>query len=323
MKLRRGAADGVSLHAHGPGDHSPLRHAASSFGMAVRITIEGARILLCGDYEPGWVQAVRDVPGRRWHPDRRCWSVPHSGATLARLQAVCAGGQTGAQPRAPDSAGASTAPGPLAGDVPPPRPVHRPAAEPDPPCALEIAPPPRRRRAPRVLSRSEVERLFAATTDAMQRALLMLIYSAGLRPGEALRLRFADLHRARMRIRVRRADGTVDRYTILSPRALEAIRLHRLRSGARDLLFPGARPDQPLGPRRAQQIVRAAALEAGIDGAVTPATLRHSCAAHLLDAGTDARHVQALLGHASPRTVRAHLQQVRPAPASIRSPLDH
>jgi len=178
------------------------------------------------------------------------------------------------------------------------------------------------RRLPTVLGQAEVRRLFDAVANPKHRALLMLIYSAGLRVGEAVRLRPGDLDPERRLLFVRGGKGRKDRYTVLSDRALAAVREYLQREDVGPWLFPGPRPDRPLSTRSVQKIVARARVAAGIDKQITVHTLRHSFATHLLEAGIDLRYIQELLGHASARTTQIYTHVSRRALEHVRSPLD-
>jgi integrase/recombinase XerD len=191
------------------------------------------------------------------------------------------------------------------------------------PSELDLIPMPRRsRQLPTVLSREEVEALIGAAHHPTREALVMLLYSAGLRVGELIRLRPEDLEPERGLIRVRRAKGRKDRYTLLSDRALGAARGHWKLQPASPWLFPGSRPEAHITARTVQKIVRTIARQAGIERKVTPHVLRHSFATHLLEAGTDLRYIQMLLGHASTRTTEIYTHVSQRDLGRIRSPLD-
>ncbi|MEX0892489.1 MAG: tyrosine-type recombinase/integrase, partial [Gemmatimonadota bacterium] len=162
---------------------------------------------------------------------------------------------------------------------------------------------------PQILSAGEVARLLEKPRYLKHRAILMLLYSAGLRVSEVVRLRPADLDEERGLLRVRRGKGRKDRQTLLARRAMEAVRAYRKAHPTSQWLFPGGRPDRPLGTRSVQRIVERAARSAGIQKRVTPHTLRHSFATHLLEGGTNLRIIQELLGHSSSRTteINTHL----------------
>lgn len=191
------------------------------------------------------------------------------------------------------------------------------------PWVVDDLPRPRReRKLPTVLSRDEVEGLVAVVENPKHRAILLLMYSAGLRVGEAVRLRRLDLDRERGMIHVRGGKGRKDRVTLLSERALTAVDEHLRSEWPGPWLFSGGRPGRHLTARSVQKVVSRAANEAGIRKKVTTHSLRHSFATHLLEAGTDLRYIQALLGHTSPTTTQIYTHVSRTALGRIISPLD-
>jgi site-specific recombinase XerD len=189
--------------------------------------------------------------------------------------------------------------------------------------ALEyIAYPKQPKRLPVVLSPTEVTRFFAAVGRLKDRALLMTAYAAGLRISEVAALRVEDIDSRRMVIRVRQGKGRKDRYVMLSPRLLDLLRRYWKAARPRTWLFPGQTPDRPVSVRTVTRTCRRALQAAGLEKRVTVHTLRHSFATHLLEAGTDLRTIQVLLGHASPRTTAVYTHV---SPAAVRatiSPLD-
>jgi site-specific recombinase XerD len=191
-----------------------------------------------------------------------------------------------------------------------------------PTLADRIPRPKAERRLPHVLSRAEVARFLACIRHPKHRAVVLLIYSAGLRVGEAVRLRPEDLDVDRGLIRVRRGKGGKDRYTLLSTRAVEAVRIYQNAFPTGPWLFPGSRPGRHYTTRSVQRVIERAAAEAGIMKKVTPHTLRHSFATHLLEAGTGLRFIQELLGHHSSRTTELYTHVSQPQLAAIRNPLD-
>jgi site-specific recombinase XerD len=185
-----------------------------------------------------------------------------------------------------------------------------------------IAYPKQPKRLPVVLSPAEVARFFAAVDRLKDRALLMTAYAAGLRISEVAALRVEDIDSRRMVIRVRQGKGRKDRYVMLSPRLLDPLRRYWKAARPRTWLFPGQTPDRPISIRTVTRTCRRALQAAGLEKRVTIHTLRHSFATHLLEAGTDLRTIQVLLGHASPRTTAVYTHV---SPAAVRatiSPLD-
>lgn len=184
-------------------------------------------------------------------------------------------------------------------------------------------PSPKRPRAlPAVLSTAEVRRLFDALGNPKHRVMALLLYSAGMRVSELTRLRVADLDADRELIRIRRGKGNKDRYTLYSRTAAAAVRSYRELYLPTVWVFPGPRADRPISARTVQKVLSKAAVRAGIEKRVTPHTLRHSFATHLLEQGIDLRHIQELLGHASLETTQIYTHVTRHDLARVRSPLD-
>ncbi len=186
----------------------------------------------------------------------------------------------------------------------------------------KIAHPRRPMRLPVVLSTEEVARLFEAVPSPKQRLVLMTIYSAGLRVSEAVHLRVADIDSARMVIHVRQGKGGKDRQVMLSPLLLEELRAYWRFVRPRSWLFPGNDPEQPLSVACVQRVCQKARRAAGIDKPVSPHTLRHSFATHLLEAGADLRLIQSLLGHRSLSTTQRYLHLAAHRIGTTASPLD-
>jgi site-specific recombinase XerD len=191
-----------------------------------------------------------------------------------------------------------------------------------PQAVVDVPRPRREQRLPAVLGRDELRSLFAAVGNPKHRALLLLTYSSGCRVSEVVRLRPEDLDLERRLIHIRGGKGSKDRYTLLSDIALAAIEHYRETADPSPWLFPSTRPDRHLSQRSVQHIVERAKARAGIKKHVTVHTLRHCFATHLLEAGTDLRLIQELLGHASPRTTAIYTHVSQHELRRIRSPLD-
>ncbi len=188
---------------------------------------------------------------------------------------------------------------------------------------IEELPRPRKEtRLPIVLSRSEVKSLLKAVTSAKHRAALTMAYSSGLRVGEVVRLRPEDLDTDRWLVFVRGGKGRKDRYSLLSRKAVAVVRRFRPEAGGPAWLFPGARPGRHLSERTLQHVMRRARDKAGITKHATMHTPRHSFATHLLEAGTDLRYTQEILGHSSPKTTQIYTHVRADTLVRIRSPLD-
>ncbi len=191
------------------------------------------------------------------------------------------------------------------------------------PTELDRIPVSRREKVlPAILSSDEVEALIRGARHPAHSALLMLLYSGGLRVSEVVRLRPEDLEAERGLLRIRQGKGRKDRYTLLSQRALKVVRRHQRMTPPSQWLFPGVDPRRPLTVRTVQKAVQRAAKKAGITRKVTPHVLRHSFATHLLEAGTDLRYIQMLLGHSSTRTTEIYTRVSRRDLSRIQNPLD-
>ena len=175
---------------------------------------------------------------------------------------------------------------------------------------------------PAVLSKNEVSRLFSAVRNRKHLAILMLIYSSGMRVGEVVKLRPEDIDSERNLIRVRGGKGNKDRYTVLSDVALDVIRGYYLAWKPEKYLFPGNRKGSHLSTRSVQNVVSEARKRSGIKKKFSTHVLRHSFATHLLESGTDLRYIQELLGHKSARTTQIYTHVTRRDIARIVSPLD-
>jgi site-specific recombinase XerD len=178
-------------------------------------------------------------------------------------------------------------------------------------------------RTPIVLSGTEVVRLLAAVTSRRYRAALMLAYGAGLRVSEVCKLNRSDIDPKRMVISIRDAKRGRERHVMLSPRLLEAVRLYlRIDKPQGPYLFPSRVTAMPISRDAVSKTLARAVARAGIGKRITPHSLRHAFATHLLESGTDLRTVQVLLGHASIRSTTRYLHVSMARLQSLRSPLD-
>jgi site-specific recombinase XerD len=177
------------------------------------------------------------------------------------------------------------------------------------------------RRLPVVLSADEVVRFLEAVPSLKNRSALTTAYAAGLRVSEVVALRLADIDSGRMVIRVEQGKGRKDRYVMLSAQLLGILRTYWRLARPQHWLFPG-REDKPIEPNVLNSACRSACAAAGIDKRVTVHTLRHSFATHLLEAGTDIRIIQVLLGHNNLSTTARYTQVSTAMIARTASPLD-
>ena len=180
------------------------------------------------------------------------------------------------------------------------------------------------RKLPRVLSPEDVGRLLDAAPGPglKYKAALSVAYGAGLRGGEVVMLRVSDIDSKRMLIRVEMGKGRKDRHAMLSPQLLELLRAWWLQSRSKGWLFPGRDPLLPLTTRQLNRACHMAAEAAGLGSWVTPHTLRHSFATHLLESHTDVRVIQVLLGHAKLDTTARYAHVATSTLRTVTSPLD-
>ena len=150
----------------------------------------------------------------------------------------------------------------------------------------------------------------------------MLVYSAGLRVGEVVRLKVEDIDSNRMLIHIKGSKGRKDRYTMLSETALETLRQYRREYKPTKWLFEGARMGRYLSTRTVEKVVEHACEKAGIKKNVSVHTLRHSFATHLLEGGTDLRYIQEILGHKDSKTTEIYTHVSTKSIGKIKSPLD-
>src|SRR5215813_993201 len=179
------------------------------------------------------------------------------------------------------------------------------------------------RKLPVVLSVEEVARLLDAAPGLKYKAALSVAYGAGLRAAEVVSLKVSDIDSKRMIIRVEQGKGRKDRYVMLSPHLLDLLRTWWRAARPRGWLFPGRAPAQPMTTRQLNRACHAAAQMAEINKRVSPHTLRHSFATHLLEQKVDVRIVQVLLGHAKLETTALYTHVATKTLSEVMSPLEH
>lgn len=178
------------------------------------------------------------------------------------------------------------------------------------------------KKLPVVLSQDEVQRIFSATKNLKHLAAFMIIYSGGLRVGEAVKLKLSDIDSERMSIRICQGKGAKDRYTVLGERTLEVIREYWHAYHPQNWLFPGEKAGNYLSVSSIQRAFRGSLSRAGISKKASVHTLRHSFATHLLERGIDLYFIQRLLGHTSSKTTSIYIHVARKNVARIKSPID-
>jgi integrase/recombinase XerD len=185
-----------------------------------------------------------------------------------------------------------------------------------------VARPKAPKKLPVVLSTEEMARFLDALENPKHRALLMTAYAGGLRLSEVAHLRVADIDSTRRVIHIRQGKGQKDRDVMLSPRLLTVLREYWKACRPGPFLFPGREPDRPVALRTVQMVCQRALEASGLGKHVHMHTLRHSFATHLLEAGTDLRTIQVLLGHHSFSTTARYLHITTATLDSTRSPFD-
>jgi integrase/recombinase XerD len=186
-------------------------------------------------------------------------------------------------------------------------------------------------KVPLVMSRDEIKRLLAMAASIKVRVMLSLAYGCGLRTGEVVRLRVGDIDSAQNIIRIVQSKGRKDRNVMLPADVLGLLRdwwkerPSRQDAGVakeRRWLFPGYKPGRPLTTRQFIRLFHATAASAGITKPVTPHSLRHSFATHLLERGIDIRVIQTLLGHDKLETTARYTRVATGMIAAVDSPRD-
>jgi site-specific recombinase XerD len=188
--------------------------------------------------------------------------------------------------------------------------------------ALKIPRSRRIKKLPVVLSKEEVRAVLREIQNLKYKALLMTIYSGGLRLGEAIKLKVADIDSQRMMIRVCQGKGNKDRYTLLGERALKVLRIYWKLHRPKDWLFPSYKKDRPIGPSSVQKVFHEAVIKTRIKKRASVHTLRHSFATHLLEEGVEIPYIQNLLGHSDSRTTSIYLHVARKKVSQVISPID-
>jgi integrase/recombinase XerD len=178
------------------------------------------------------------------------------------------------------------------------------------------------KKLPVVLSKDEVADFLGAVDNLKHRVILTVCYATGLRISEAVRLTPAAIDSKRMVIQVEQGKGRKDRYVMLPPKLLAMLRVYWRKTHPGAWLFPGDRPDKPISPLTIDHICRQVRQRCGIGKPVSPHSLRHAFAVHLLEAGTDLRTIQLLLGHRNLSTTARYLMIATTKVCATASPLE-
>lgn len=192
-----------------------------------------------------------------------------------------------------------------------------------PEVVKDISHPKRPQTLPVILSPEEVLRIFEAIRSVKYKAIIATAYAAGLRVSEVCGLRIADIDSQRMRIHVRAGKGKKDRYVMLGESLLALLRQYYQAARPKgEYLFPGQKPQRHLTTTAVNKVLRQVIAATGLSKRVTMHTLRHCFATHLLEAGTDIRILQVLLGHSSIRTTLRYTHITDRLIQKLVSPLD-
>jgi site-specific recombinase XerD len=186
--------------------------------------------------------------------------------------------------------------------------------------------PKQRQRLPVILSPGEVAQLIGAASNLYHRTILMTLYSTGVRRAELCRLKVGDIDSKRMMVRVVQGKGGIDREIPLSRKLLAALREYYRWMRPETYLFPGTvnhlRADMPITEKIVWQAVREACTRAGIKKRVSPHSIRHCFATHLLESGADLRSIQMMLGHSDLEATTVYLHLSRRHLQAAANPLD-
>lgn len=198
--------------------------------------------------------------------------------------------------------------------------LHRPYRQ------IDLIYPKRPERLPTVLSQEEVARLIDSAKNLLDYAMVMTLYATGMRRAELCRLKVEDVDSARMIIHIRQGKGNHDRDVPLTPKLLKTLREYWRWMKPKTYLFPGTvhnwRADKPITPKCVWSAVQDAAKRAGIKKRVSPHTMRHSWATHLLENGADLRTIQLLLGHAELEATTVYLHLSRRHLQAVVNPME-
>ena len=175
---------------------------------------------------------------------------------------------------------------------------------------------------PNVLSKEEIKLILNAHSNIKHKAMLSMIYSCGLRRSELLHLRFSDIDANRNIVLLKNAKGKKDRIAPLSPKILQMLREYYKDYKPAVWLFEGQIKGEQYSEQSLQSVLKQALQKAGIKKPVTLHWLRHSYATHLLESGTDLRHIQELLGHSSSKTTEIYTHVSTKSLQQIKSPFD-
>lgn len=177
------------------------------------------------------------------------------------------------------------------------------------------------KKLPSVLSKEEIQQIFSVTKNLKHKAILALLYSSGLRIGEVLNLKLLDIDSSRMVICIKSSKGAKDRTVPLSENVLITLRKYYMEYRPKNYLFNGE-IGRPYSASSVRQFLGRSVKLASIKKVVTPHTLRHSYATHLLESGTDLRFIQEILGHSNVKTTELYTHVATKTLKNITSPIE-
>ena len=182
----------------------------------------------------------------------------------------------------------------------------------------------RSKRLPIALSREEVLRMYQATSNIKHKAMILTLYSTGMRVSELIHLKVTNIDRERMLIHIEEAKNQKDRYVPLSEKLLEILRRYWIakKPKSRIWMFPGRGGNAPLARTSVAKMIQSVRIKAGISKRVTTHTMRHTYATHMLEAGEDIRKIQLLLGHRNIGTTSIYLHVAANDIREAKNPLD-
>lgn len=186
----------------------------------------------------------------------------------------------------------------------------------------EVKRPKKDKKLPVVLSKDEVAKILSVIDNIKHMSILALVYSAGLRVGEVVKLKPEDIDSERRLIHIRGSKGRKDRYTLLSDYALKILKKYFKECIPSKWLIEGAKRNRHISTRTVQAIFKHACDKAGIKKDATVHSLKHSFATHLLESGVDLRYIQEILGHKSSKTTEIYTHVSKISIANIKNPLD-
>jgi site-specific recombinase XerD len=187
---------------------------------------------------------------------------------------------------------------------------------------LKLPRPKKEKKLPTVLTEDECIGIFSAISNPKHKILIMIAYGTGIRVGELVQLRWADVLFDEHKIHIKAGKGKKDRMVMLPYSVVAALQSYRSLNNKSEWLFEGQYKGEPYSASSVRQVMKRAVGAVGLEKKATPHTLRHSFATHLLETGTDLRFIQSLLGHSSIKTTTIYTHLTKRGTDKIISPLD-